>query len=183
MTEDANAVHHTVSMEVEADRLRDRIREIEEEAEDVTADSDEGKQLKAEYQQHTGRLRALEKYLDQWGGSEFVLKELSYGDLMRAKDEMNQHSYNIDNRSGEVEGVPRDGFYKVKVLGLAIENAPQGAPAEAKDIPYHVGEWLYDKVDNLNTLGELEVKNCSPFETTTGTPSTRSSQQSSSDEG
>lgn len=147
----------------EAQQARQEYQEEHEDEDDVTPfpDTERGQQ----YENAAQRLRvqkvALEDALEDWGEpSEFVIKELSYGELMMARDEVSSASYEPNPQTGGYEGVPRDGLYRVKVLELAIEEVPAEAPTDPKDFPPKVGSWLYDEIDEFNTTtpeGNLDL--------------------------
>jgi hypothetical protein len=144
----------TVDMEDEVGRLKDELAQIESEAAESDSDSEEWKTLEEEHKQLTGQLRAFESKMNAWGGSEFVISSLSFTELMAAKDEVQQKSQRGSN--------PRTGYYKVKVLEMGVEEGPPGFEnVKETDVPYAVGEWLYDCIDEYTTTGEVSLGNSS----------------------
>lgn len=99
------------------------------------------------------------------------VKELTFGQLQRVSDDMMEESFEVDVQREEVEGTPRQGFYQTELLHEAIIDWPENAPVftdEYKkdhpspgDYPIPVSEWLFEKVDALNTTGDTEMGNSS----------------------
>jgi len=99
------------------------------------------------------------------------VKELTFGQLQRVSDDMMEESFEVDVEREDIEGTPRQGFYQTELLQEAIEAWPSGAPtmpgdynetlASPGDYPIPVGEWLFEKVDALNTTGDTEMGNSS----------------------
>lgn len=165
------------------DELDDAVDEVKSEAAEVEEEYDELQQraadgddvgaelrelderwdaLEASYDHLTSRRAALQAKVDEWGeDARFVVKELTYGELMRAKDEVQNASYELNEVTGEYEGVPRDGYYRVEVLQLAVLQTPQGCPNDPKELGFHVGDWLWNKVDDLNTTPGTDLGNSS----------------------
>lgn len=102
---------------------------------------------------------------------EFVVQELTFGQLQAVSDQMMEESFEVDVRAQDLEGTPKQGFYQLELLKEAIVRSPPSAPSttdeygnpipEPGDYPIAVGEWLYDRVNALNTTGETEMGNSS----------------------
>lgn len=103
------------------------------------------------------------------------VKELTFGQLQRVSDDMMEESFDVDVEREEIEGTPRQGFYQTELLHEAIVDWPERAPIftdeykkdhpQPGDYPIPVGEWLFDKVDALNTTGDTDMGNSSLKET------------------
>lgn len=150
----------TLSLSGKMESIRSDIAEVREEAQREVSEGGEGESIKARFNSLRQRLSAFERFAEDVEGDEFVVKEMTFGELMRARDEVSQASYSMNQQSGQVEGVPRDGYYRIKVLEFGVKDAPQGAPPP-KDYPYHVGDWVYNAIDELNTGGEADTGNLS----------------------
>lgn len=111
---------------------------------------------------------------EQFGDVEscsFRVRELSFGQLQRVSDDMMEESFEVDVQREEVEGTPRHGYYQSEVLREAIIDWPEHAPVHEDrygkaeplpgDYPIPVSEWLFEKVDALNTAGDTEMGNSS----------------------
>lgn len=101
----------------------------------------------------------------------FVVEELTFGQLQGVSDDMMEESFEVDVEREEVEGTPKQGFYQIEFLREAIIEQPPNAPhytdeynnrhPEPAEYPIPLGEWLYDKVDAINTTGDTEMGNTS----------------------
>lgn len=100
----------------------------------------------------------------------FGVRELTFGQLQRVSDDMMEESFEVDMEREDIEGTPRQGFYQTELLKEAIEHWPEGAPVKTEygvdtpdpgDYPIPVGEWLFERVDAINTTGDTEMGNSS----------------------
>lgn len=166
MTETLSIADEVESIEGELEDIRDRADDLRAEcdpeddgAPDSLEDHPDYDGLDAAHTNLAARKRGLEEALDDWGTGEFEAKELTYGELMRAKDQVNEKSYEMT--AGGLDGVPRDGFYRIKVLELAVVDSPAEAPDDPANYPPQVGQWLYDEVDAMNTAPGGDLGNLS----------------------
>jgi len=99
-----------------------------------------------------------------------TVRELTFGQLQRVSDDMMDKSFEVDVENEDIEGTPRQGYYQTELLNEAIEDYPPGAPSveeygrqspNAGDYPIPVGEWLFERVDAINTTGDTEMGNSS----------------------
>jgi len=115
-----------------------------------------------------------DEILDNYGDvedSQIRVKELTFGQLQRVSDDMMEESFDVDVEQESIEGTPRQGFYQTELLHEAIIEWPANAPTftdeyqndhpQPGDYPIPVGEWLFEKVDALNTTGDTEMGNSS----------------------
>jgi len=101
----------------------------------------------------------------------FTVRELTFGQLQAVSDDMMEESFEVDMQREDIEGTPKQGFYQIELLREAITRWPAGAPVQEDqygneepspgDYPIPVGEWLFEKVDALNTRGDTEMGNSS----------------------
>lgn len=113
----------------------------------------------------------IEKRFKQVDESVITVRELTYGQVQRVRDDMMEESFNVDIQNEDIEGSPRSGFYQIELLKEAIIDWPEYAPVSSRrgkvekpspaDYPVPVSEWVYEKVDNFNTIGEAEMGNSS----------------------
>lgn len=176
----------TVDMEDRIEELQDRLDEIEDEQEEVKQKAiaqqdeegelpseleDEWDELEAERVEKEGELDKFQETTEAWGGSEFTIEELTFGQLQAINDEMMEESFDVDVQRQSVEGTPKQGFYQIQTLREAIISQPAEAPTRKDDFgkdapapgdyPVAVGEWLFEKVNAFNTTGEAEMGNSS----------------------
>lgn len=102
---------------------------------------------------------------------EFVIQELSFGQVEGIGDDVADESFDLDVEKQDVEGTPRQGYYKILTLQEAIDEWPEGSPTQSGkyhnekpspgDYPHQVADWMFDKVDAFNTTQETELGNSS----------------------
>lgn len=141
-----------------ADRGTDEYRDLQRRYDEIERewDSIEGQIVEAE-----GERNAIRRAIDEYGGSEFAIQEFSYDDWNRIQDEITEASFDFDARTQDVEGTPREGAYKSMVVNKAVVQSPPDAPDEAGAMPRQVCEYLYDKINAINTTGDTELGNSS----------------------
>lgn len=143
----------TLSISEEIEEMESQLAETAQEAREAEEGSDRAYEIKVTYESLSQRLSAFERFQENCNGDEFVIKEMTFGEMMRAQDE-------VSRAHRETDGTPGEGYYKIMVMRYGIEEAPDGTP-DPKDYPYHIGQWVYDEIDALNTGGEVEVGNLS----------------------
>ena len=109
--------------------------------------------------------------LHELGDSVFKLAELSTGGLAAVQDEVAEKSFDFDPERGEVTGgTPKSGYGMVETLRRTVEEQPDGAPVKQQgpgkypapsEYPHQVGLFLFEKVNNLNTVGDTDLGNSS----------------------
>lgn len=106
------------------------------------------------------------------GSSEFVVQELSTGQLADIQDRVSEKSFEFDPQEGKmVSGTPKQGYGMVETLREAVVRQPDGAPTRTDDLghdlpepaeyPNQVGMFLFEKVNSLNTVGDTDLGNSS----------------------
>lgn len=103
-----------------------------------------------------GEANTLEHYAEQWGDDTFRIRELSVGSVAKIQDDVAEAS-NVDFRGG---GTPKSGFARTRSLEVAVVSKPSEAP-DVSDLPDAIGDWLYDRIDSFNTMGDVELGNTS----------------------
>lgn len=93
------------------------------------------------------------------GPSEFVISEMTGGQLAEVQDEVNARA----NADGLVSGDAQDmnGTRVIASLRKAVEKAPPGAPDDPADYQWQVMTYLFEKVNNLNTVGDTDFQTTS----------------------
>ncbi len=113
----------------------------------------------------------LDEHLKDVDSCVFVVEELTFGQIQSVSDEMMEESFEVDVEREKLDGTPQQGFYQIKLLQEAILQWPTHAPTvegsygaelpSPGDYPIPVGEWLFEKVDALNTRGDTSMGNSS----------------------
>lgn len=116
----------------------------------------EGERLQLEH-----RLERFEEYVDSWESTEFVVRELTFGEIQKVKDVVSSESFSVDVQLQEVEGTPLQGLYQNEILRRSVEEMPEDAPDDVLDLPDVLGEWLFEKSDEVNSVGEQSMGNLS----------------------
>lgn len=178
----------TIDLEDEVEEIRtERIPSIEEARDELVAklseEFEEYSEVPKEYRQTydefeeqlvelQGKAQALEQAVEDWGDGVFVTSQLTTGQLASIQDAVSEKSFEFDPQRGEmVNGSPKQGFGMVETLREAIIQAPDGAPSretefgreepEPAEYPHQVGLYLFEKVNNFNTVGESDLGNSS----------------------
>lgn len=109
-------------------------------------------------------LKVGEDHVKKWSGSQFEIKELTWGDQAMRNDlatgDMLQSEYS-DPRANQ-------DAVKLRTVQVATVSTPPDAPDKPREYPPVVGEWLYEKIDNLNTYGEVTLDDFSDSGLTPG---------------
>ena len=173
----------TLDLEDELARVEDRLADVREaaaeidaklDAADVDGDPDpddfqEWAALEEEFTDLQGKRNEFQAAIDEWDGTEFVIKKLTFGEVNRVKDEVNQASYEVED--GQFQGVPRSGLHELKTVELGLVSTPVGAPDDVRNYPYWVGEWLFEEINQLSTMGGADISDFSLREAISSTES------------
>lgn len=176
----------TIDLATRVQELRDdlipdlaaRIDEAEvQAADDDTVDPDPTPQ---EYRDLRDRLRgqadACERVVDAFDGDgEFVIQELMAAEVALLQDDVAEQSLDVDFQRERMDGVPKEGYHRIRTLELAVVEAPAAIPTERDpdlgrpvyqigQLPDQPVEYLYNCVTALNDTGEVEgVGNLSDY--------------------
>lgn len=164
-------------------RLEDRVEEIENDLEEVENEQEEivqeaieaeenGEEISSEKEvrfddlevdrvELNGELESINRTLEDWEDGEFEIRELSYGQVQRISDDVLEKSFDVDVATESLSGSPKQGYYEIQILKEAIVDAPDNAPDNPADYPQLIGEFLFDKVNAFNTVGDTEMGNMS----------------------
>lgn len=178
----------TIDLADEVDKIRDeKIKEIEKAQENLIKEFEEEygsysdvpseeegafNRLEEERQELLGTAKALENAIEEWGGGEFVISELDTGSIARIQDRVSEKSFQFDPEQGQLkEGTPKQGFGMVETMRVAIQKQPEGAPIKRDNkgnpqiapgqYPHQVGLYLFEKINNYNTVGDVDLGNSS----------------------
>lgn len=143
--------------------IESQIEEMEQLAEEAENPWDIPDDLEQRYQRMNqeaknlrGEADTLEHYADDWGASEWTIREVSVGAVGKIQDDVAEAS----GAGFDGSGTPKQGYARKRTLEIAVKDQPNGAP-EVADISDVVGDWLFDCVDEFNTTGEVELGNSS----------------------
>jgi chromosome segregation ATPase len=157
-------------LDAEETELRGELRKFKETCVDWATDTNtenlwNNSDTSDEYYDKIGK-----KYDAEVESVTFGVRELTFGQLQRVSDDMMEESFEVDMQREDVEGTPRQGFYQTELLKEAIEHWPEEAPVKTEyghdipepgEYPIPVGEWLFERVDAINTTGDTEMGNSS----------------------
>lgn len=93
------------------------------------------------------------------GPSEFVISEMTGGQLAEVQDTVNARANSDNLASGDAQDM--NGTRVVASLRKAVEQAPPGAPDDPADYQWQVMTYLFEKVNNLNTVGDADFQTTS----------------------
>lgn len=137
-------------------RKREAYEKLEEEKTDLKAQAD-----------------AMEEAVEEWGDGTFVISTLTLGQVAKVQDRVSEASFEFDAEQGEITGgVPREGLGMVEAIREAITHSPEGSPMTTdpetgEEVPYvdeyhhQVGMFLFEKINEFNTIGEGDMGNTS----------------------
>ena len=114
------------------------------------------KSLKDQAKNLRGEIETLEHYIEEYGGDEFTIRELSVGGVGKIQDDVAEAS----NANFQGEGTPKGGYARNRTLEVALVDSPPRAP-EPSDMADTVGDWLFDCIDEFNTTGQVSLGNSS----------------------
>lgn len=142
--------------------LEERLADIEAEAEGLdreedSADAERFDELQADYAEAKQRRQELEharetlrECVREWNGSEFQIREFSWGRQAQRNDlvagDMLQSEYDDPEANA--------GALKIRTVQVGVVSTPPDAPSNPREWPPVVGEYLYQRIDALNTVGE-----------------------------
>ena len=159
-------------MEEELSDVTDEIEEIERRRRELDDDADDFEQRKKrlgkdwrELQSQRVELEAkIERfggYVDEWESTRFVVRELTFGESQNLKDIVSSESFDVDVELQEIEGTPLQGLYRSELLKMFVEEMQSDGPDDPNDLPEMLGDWLMEKCESINSVGDTEVGNLS----------------------
>lgn len=107
------------------------------------------------------KIERFNEYVEEWESTRFVVRELTFGESQNLKDTVSSESFDVDVELQEIEGTPLQGLYQSELLKMAVEEMPSEAPDNPNDLPEMLGDWLMEKCESVNTVGDTEVGNLS----------------------
>lgn len=135
-------------LDQELDELAQELKEEYGSFREVPAEAEQKYERKEEERIETeGQASALERTVEAWGGDGVVeVKELTGGEFAMIRD-------------GEFE--EGEGAAMVAVLRRAIIDTPAKASDDPADWPNQAVSYLFERVNAINTVGEVELGNLS----------------------
>lgn len=158
--------------------LEDRIAELEEEvaelddsqddllseidgqfesyAEVPSAFVDTWDELEEQRIEKSGKVKRLRDIIDEYGGSTWRIQELTAGDLARIQDATGVDLEDVDGGQSQTGA----GAAMIEAVRASVRDSPPDAP-DIPDYSHHLVEELFEAINALNTVGELEMGNSS----------------------
>lgn len=171
----------TVALGDRVDELQDEIESVHEERDELleqyenATTADERDSIESEYNSIEEERVVLETEQNRFkdimersteDDPTFIIEELTYGEMQKIQDEVTTASFDVDVDAQDLDGAPKSGMMRSLFLQDSVVKTPSGLPNNPGDYPQVVMEWLYEKVDVLNTRGQTEVENLSISEAT-----------------
>lgn len=153
---------HLNELRAEENRLIDEALALDEseDAEDqerFAAVEEQVEQLDAMITITEGYLEVLTRASEEWDGSEIVIRELTGAETRSIATQARKRA--------EKAGVENydENFHETLMLQNAVESTPPGCPDPEKigDLPDRLFDWLVNRANTLNTVGEFSVGNSS----------------------
>jgi chorismate mutase len=110
---------------------------------------------------HAASAETFSHYAEQWGGSEFVVKEPNANELAYTVDETRAESLEIDFETGDVEGTPREMYSQILALRNGVIDSPAQAPDDVGELPGRIMQLLYERLDDIGAPDDAELGNMS----------------------
>ena len=155
-------------LEDEVDEVTEELEEVKRRASNTSQDSEEFKRLKRRWQELqnekislTSQISRFGDYVSEWESTRFVVRELTFGESQQIKDTVSSESFDVDVELQEIEGTPLQGLYQSQVLERSVVSMPEDAPDDPNDLPEILGDWLLEKCESVNSLGDEELGNMS----------------------
>ena len=158
-------------LESEVEELESELEEIKRRASNLQDDdntSQEFKRLKKRWSELQNEKSVLKsqisrfgEYVEEWESTRFVVRELTFGESQQIKDTVSSESFDVDVELQEIEGTPLQGLYQSQVLERSVVSMPEDAPSDPNDLPEILGDWLLEKCESVNSLGDEELGNMS----------------------
>ena len=166
----------TIDLEDRIEDIDEELEEIEERQEEILKESieaeNQGEEVDDELEEEfdelegdrvelEGERETLNTTVDGWDGGVFEIEELTFGQVQRISDEVLEESFEFNVQSQDMTGTPKEGYYQIEILRAAVVNTPPGAPSDPAEYPTTIGEYLFEKVNAFNTVGDTEMGNSS----------------------
>ena len=119
------------------------------------------KEIEAERVEIQSKISRFQDLVDEWDDTEFRVRELRFGEVQNIKDVVSSESFDVDVELREIEGTPLQGLYQSQLLEYSVVSMPDDAPDDPNDLPEVLGDWLLEKAESINSLGEDELGNMS----------------------
>lgn len=159
-------------MEDELDDVINEIEEIERRRKELDEDADDferqkkrlgkrWKEAQADRVELEAKIERFEEYVESWESTRFVVRELTFGESQNLKDVVSSESFDVDVELQEIEGTPLQGLYQSELLKMSVEEMPSDAPSDPNDLPEILGDWLMEKCESINSMGDTELGNSS----------------------
>lgn len=131
----------------ETENEKDRIAQIEQEVAEL-----ESKKVSSE-----GYLKAIDRAIEMWDGTELAIRELSGTETRIVADEAQRKAdeLGLDNYS--------ENIHETEFMQRAVASTPPGCPDPDNigDLPNRMFDWVLTRANMLNSVGEFSMGNSS----------------------
>lgn len=110
--------------------------------------------LKKDEREWEKKREDVQSCIDEWGGSEITISEFDAGRQATRNKEFMQ---DLQNQGINDARVGIDSL-QLRTVQVGVVEAPPETPAKPQEWPPHVAEWVYERIDNLNTYGEESIE-------------------------
>lgn len=150
-------VEQALELEALAEDEDEDVTEEEADAEIARLDR-EVDNLEASLAASQGYRRVLSRAVEQWDGTEIVMKELTGQEARIVKAQAQDRADRLGLGREQANEI-RD----IEFLKTAIDATPAGAPepAEVHGLPDLMFDWLLNRANALNSVGEFDMGNSS----------------------
>lgn len=186
MSLDDIRLRETIDLTERAAEIREEfIPELDERIDEAAAAADDGDapdpqqdpdELQATRERLEGQAKACDRVVNALDGDgAFIIQELMTSETAMLTDDVSQQSIDVDYERQQVNGVPKEGYHKVRTLELSIVDGPDAMETRTDrelgrevyavgKLPDHVSDYLYECAMALNDAGAVDgVGNLSDY--------------------
>lgn len=174
-----DVIRRTLDLEDQLDTINEQIESFREAQEELVDTSEEMRpldtqedimdhqlveakhdMLDSEITNLRGYANAIERALDEWDGSEVVIKELTAYETRMMRDTIKREAAQVGI---DTEESYPSGKHEIEFMQRAIESTPPGAPdpEEIQGVPETLFDFLLNRANAVNSVGELTLGNSS----------------------
>jgi hypothetical protein len=143
----------TVDLQDRVDEIGARMADIQRAARDLDQTSAEYREHAEEYEELAHAKEQLEWAIGEWGGSKFTIVKFDAGRDAQVNNLIRQE---MDAEGVDDPAVQFDTIKQYTVQVGVVESPPQ-TPGRVAEFPIPVREFLYEKCNNLNRYGEVDL--------------------------
>lgn len=137
--------------------IDERMAEIEREAAGLDRDSQAYLEEAEAYEELTHAKEQIEDAIAAWGGSEFAIVKFNAGRDAQVNDRILADM----SQSGTEDPATRFNAIKQHTVQVGVVDSPPNTPGNVAEFPTPVREFLYQKLNNLNSYGSTDLQDFS----------------------